>query len=155
MELERIKFNNQTMVLYTVVDMLKRCGRMDMMRMAVLTTLLQDEAIVDLLLNTGETLNFANFRVLNKSMMVNINKRFYHTLPLMVNASSILMDADYMTIKEGVMILTETERKTAFAEMGAVNSQTAKRIDRALPRMLSICEEVSTKRMIKLLNIEV
>lgn len=155
MELERIKFNNQTMVLYIVVDILKQCKRMDMIRMVVITAMLQDDAIVDLLLNTRENLNFANFRVLNKGMMVNINKRFYHTLPLMVNASSILMDAGFMTIREGNMIMLETKGKEVFAEMGCVNSIAAKRIDQALPKMLDICQEVPTKRMIKTLNIEI
>ena len=155
MELERIKYNNMTMVLYIMVDVLKRCGRMDMMRMAVLTALLQDDAIVDLLLAKGETLNFANFRVLNKNLMVNINKRFYHTLPLIVNSSSILMDAGFMTITDGDMIVIERCEEACFVEIGNVDSQSAQRIDRVLPRMLSICEDVTTKRMIKTLNIEV
>lgn len=155
MELERIKYNNLTMVLYIMVDVLKRCGRIDMMRMVILTALLQDDAIVDLLLAKGETLNFANFRVLNKNLMVNINKRFYHTLPLMVNASSILMDAGFMTMADGDMVVIECSEGERFIEMGSVDSQSAQRIDRVLPRMLSICEEVTTKRMIKTLNIEV
>lgn len=143
------------MVLYIMVDVLKRCGRIDMMRMVILTALLQDDAIVDLLLAKGETLNFANFRILNKNLMVNINKRFYHTLPLMVNASSILMDAGFMTMADGDMVVIECGEGENFIEMGSVDSQSAQRIDRALPRMLSICEEVTTKRMIKTLNIEV
>lgn len=143
------------MVLYIMVDVLKRCGRIDMMRMVILTALLQDDAIVDLLLAKGETLNFANFRILNKNLMVNINKRFYHTLPLMVNASSILMDAGFMTMADGDMVVIECGEGESFIEMGSVDSQSAQRIDRALPRMLSICEEVTTKRMIKTLNIEV
>lgn len=155
MEFERIKYNNLTMVLYIMVDVLKRCGRIDMMRMVILTALLQDDAIVDLLLAKGETLNFANFRVLNKNLMVNINKRFYHTLPLMVNASSILMDAGFMTMADGDMVVIECGEGERFIEMGSVDSQSAQRIDRVLPRMLSICEEVTTKRMIKTLNIEV
>ena len=71
MERERIRYNNLTMVLYIMVDVLKRSGRMDMVRMAVLTAMLQDDVIVELLTGKNENLNFANFRMLNKNMMVN------------------------------------------------------------------------------------
>ena len=159
MERERIRYNNLTMVLYIMVDVLKRSGRMDMVRMAVLTAMLQDDVIVELLteLLTGknENLNFANFRMLNKNMMVNINKRFYHTLPLMVNATSMLLDAGFMTIRDGEMQLVEDGNKDVFAEMGTVEGRAARRIDEVLPKMLAVCEGVTTKRMIKTLNIEI
>lgn len=155
MERERIRYNNLTMVLYIMVDVLKRSGRMDMVRMAVLTAMLQDDVIVELLTGKNENLNFANFRMLNKNMMVNINKRFYHTLPLMVNATSMLLDAGFMTIRDGEMQLVEDGNKDVFAEMGTVEGRTARRIDEVLPKMLSVCEGVTTKRMIKTLNIEI
>lgn len=143
------------MVLYVQVAVLKACGRMDMLRMSILTTLLLDDAIVDLLQKRGETLNFANFRVLNKNMMVNINRRFYHTLPLMVTASSMLLDAGFMVIKGGEMITSIDAAEPAFAELEGVEGRAAKRINSAIPRMLTICADVSTKRMVKMLNIEV
>lgn len=155
MERERIRYNNLTMVLYIMVDVLKRSGRMDMVRMAVLTAMLQDDVIVELLTGKNENLNFANFRMLNKNMMANINKRFYHTLPLMVNATSMLLDAGFMTIRDGEMQLVEDGNKDVFAEMGTVEGRTARRIDEVLPKMLSVCEGVTTKRMIKTLNIEI
>jgi len=155
MERERIRYNNLTMVLYIMVDVLKRSGRMDMVRMAVLTAMLQDDVIVELLTGKNENLNFANFRMLNKNMMVNINKRFYHTLPLMVNATSMLLDAGFMTIRDGEMQLVEDGNKDVFAEMGTVEGRTARRIDEVLPKMLAVCEGVTTKRMIKTLNIEI
>lgn len=155
MERERIRYNNLTMVLYIMVDVLKRSGRMDMVRMAVLTAMLQDDVIVELLTGKNENLNFANFRMLNKNMMVNINKRFYHTLPLMVNATSMLLDAGFMTIQDGEMQLVEDGNKDVFAEMGTVEGRTARRIDEVLPKMLAVCECVTTKRMIKTLNIEI
>ena len=155
MERERIRYNNLTMVLYIMVDVLKRSGRMDMGRMAVLTAMLQDDVIVELLTGKNENLNFANFRMLNKNMMVNINKRFYHTLPLMVNATSMLLDAGFMTIRDGEMQLVEDGNKDVFAEMGTVEGRTARRIDEVLPKMLAVCEGVTTKRMIKTLNIEI
>lgn len=155
MERERIRYNNLTMVLYIMVDVLKRSGRMDMVRMAVLTAMLQDDVIVELLTGKNENLNFANFRMLNKNMMVNINKRFYHTLPLMVNATSMLLDAGFMTIRDGEMQLVEDGNKDVFAEMGTVEGRTARRIDEVLPKMLAVCEDVTTKRMIKTLNIEI
>ena len=132
MERERIRYNNLTMVLYIMVDVLKRSGRMDMVRMAVLTAMLQDDVIVELLTGKNENLNFANFRMLNKNMMVNINKRFYHTLPLMVNATSMLLDAGFMTIRDGEMQLVEDGNKDVFAEMGTVEGRTARRIDEVL-----------------------
>lgn len=155
MERERIRYNNLTMVLYIMVDVLKRSGRMDMVRMAVLTAMLQDDVIVELLTGKNENLNFSNFRMLNKNMMVNINKRFYHTLPLMVNATSMLLDAGFMTIRDGEMQLVEDGNKDVFAEMGTVEGRTARRIDEVLPKMLAVCEGVTTKRMIKTLNIEI
>ena len=155
MERERIRYNNLTMVLYIMVDVLKRSGRMDMVRMAVLTAMLQDDVIVQLLTGKNENLNFANLRMLNKNMMVNINKRFYHTLPLMVNATSMLLDAGFMTIRDGEMQLVEDGNKDVFAEMGTVEGRTARRIDEVLPKMLAVCEGVTTKRMIKTLNIEI
>lgn len=155
MERERIRYNNLTMVLYIMVDVLKRSGRMDMVRMAVLTAMLQDDVIVELLTGKNENLNFANFRMLNKNMMVNINKRFYHTLPLMINATSMLLDAGFMTIRDGEMQLVEDGNKDVFAEMGTVEGRTARRIDEVLPKMLAVCEGVTTKRMIKTLNIEI
>lgn len=155
MERDRIRYNNLTMVLYIMVDVLKRSGRMDMVRMAVLTAMLQDDVIVELLTGKNENLNFANFRMLNKNMMVNINKRFYHTLPLMVNATSMLLDAGFMTIRDGEMQLVEDGNKDVFAEMGTVEGRTARRIDEVLPKMLAVCEGVTTKRMIKTLNIEI
>lgn len=155
MERERIRYNNLTMVLYIMVDVLKRSGRMDMVRMAVLTAMLQDDVIVELLTGKNENLNFANFRMLNKNMMVNINKRFYHTLPLMVNATSMLLDAGFMTIRDGEMQLVEDGNKDVFAEMGTVEGRTARRIDEVLPKMLAVCEGVTTKRLIKTLNIEI
>lgn len=155
MERERIRYNNLTMVLYIMVDVLKRSGRMDMVRMAVLTAMLQDDVIVELLTGKNENLNFANFRMLNKNMMVNINKRFYHTLPLMVNATSMLLDAGFMTIRDGEIQLVEDGNKDVFAEMGTVEGRTARRIDEVLPKMLAVCEGVTTKRMIKTLNIEI
>ena len=155
MERERIRYTNLTMVLYIMVDVLKRSGRMDMVRMAVLTAMLQDDVIVELLTGKNENLNFANFRMLNKNMMVNINKRFYHTLPLMVNATSMLLDAGFMTIRDGEMQLVEDGNKDVFAEMGTVEGRTARRIDEVLPKMLAVCEGVTTKRMIKTLNIEI
>lgn len=155
MERERIRYNNLTMVLYIMVDVLKRSGRMDMVRMALLTAMLQDDVIVELLTGKNENLNFANFRMLNKNMMVNINKRFYHTLPLMVNATSMLLDAGFMTIRDGEMQLVEDGNKDVFAEMGTVEGRTARRIDEVLPKMLAVCEGVTTKRMIKTLNIEI
>jgi hypothetical protein len=155
MERERIRYNNLTMVLYIMVDVLKRSGRMDMVRMAVLTAMLQDDVIVELLTGKNENLNFANFRMLNKNMMVNINKRFYHTLPLMVNATSMLLDAGFMTIRDGEMQLAENGNKEVFAEMGTVEGRAARRIDEVLPKMLAVCEGVTTKRLIKTLNIEI
>lgn len=155
MERERIRYNNLTMVLYIMVDVLKRSGRMDMVRMAVLTAMLQDDVIVELLTGKNENLNFANFRMLNKNMMVNINRRFYHTLPLMVNATSMLLDAGFMTIRDGEMQLADDSNKDVFAEMGTVEGRTARRIDEVLPKMLAVCEGVTTKRMIKTLNIEI
>lgn len=155
MERERIRYYNLTMVLYIMVDVLKRSGRMDMVRMAVLIAMLQDDVIVELLTGKNENLNFANFRMLNKNMMVNINRRFYHTLPLMVNATSMLLDAGFMTIRDGETQLVEDGNKEVFAEMGAVDGTAARRIDEVLPKMLSICEGVTTKRMIKTLNIEI
>lgn len=155
MERERIRYNNLTMVLYIMVDVLKRSGRMDMVRMAALTAMLQDDVIVELLTGKNENLNFANFRMLNKNMMVNINKRFYHTLPLMVNATSMLLDAGFMTIRDGEMQLVEDGNKDVFAEMETVEGRTARRIDEVLPKMLAVCEGVTTKRMIKTLNIEI
>lgn len=155
MESKHIKYNNLTMVLYTMVDVLKHCGRMDMVRMTILIALLQDDAIVDLLQEQGETLNFVNFRVLNKKMMANINKRFYHTLPLMVNATAILMDAGFITIMDGELIVAEGSDGDSFVEIGSIGSNSAQRIDSVMLRMLNICEEVTTKRMIKTLNIEI
>lgn len=155
MERDRIRYNNLTMVLYIMVDVLKRSGSMDMVRMAVLTAMLQDDVIVELLTEKNEKLTFVNFRMLNKNMMVNINKRFYHTLPLMVNATSMLLDAGFMTIRDGEMQLAEDGNKEVFAEMGAVDGTAARRIDEVLPKMLAICEGVTTKRMIKTLNIEI
>lgn len=155
MERDRIRYNNLTMVLYIIVDVLKRSGRMDMVRMAVLTAMLQDDVIVELLTEKNENLNFANFRMLNKHMMVNINKRFYHTLPLLVNATSMLLDAGFLTIRDGEMQLAEDGNKEVFAKMGAVDGMAAQRIDDVLPKMLAICEGVTTKRMIKTLNIEI
>lgn len=155
MEHERIRYNNLTMVLFIIVDVLKRSGRMDMVRMAVLTAMLQDDIIVELLTGKNENLNFANFRMLNKNMMVNINKRFYHTLPLLVNAASMLLDAGFVTIKDGEMQMEKIGKMDVFAEMGMVDGKAARRIDEVLPKMLAICEGVTTKRMIKTLNIEI
>lgn len=154
MELERVRFNYLTLVLYILVDVLKLKGRIDMVRMAVLTSLLQDDSIVELL-EEEDSLSFANIRVLNKSLLASINRRFYHTLPLLVNASSILMDAGFMTIQEGDMIIINETGKLAFNKLSGVDSFTARRIDKVLPKMISICDLVTTKRMIKDLNIEI
>lgn len=155
MERDRIRYNNQTMVLFIIVDVLKLSGRMDLVRLSVLTAMLQDDVIVELLMGKNESLNFSNFRMLNKNMMVNINKRFYHTLPLLVNATSMLLDAGFVTIRDGDLQLAENCNKDVFDEMGMVDGISARRINEVLPKMLAICEGVSTKRMIKTLNIEI
>lgn len=155
MEFERIKYNNLTMVLYILIDVLKNCAKMDMMKMTILIAMLQDEAIVDLLTVKDENLSFANFRMLNKSMMANINKRFYHTLPLMVNASSILLDAGFMEIRDGEFLLAGDESNNMFLELDNVSSQAAQRVDRVLSKMLHICKDYNAKRLIKMLNIEI
>ena len=46
---ETIRYNNQTMVLYSVIVVLKYGGKQDMLRASILVTLLQDERIVSLL----------------------------------------------------------------------------------------------------------
>jgi len=143
------------MVLYILIDVLKNCAKMDMVKMTILIAMLQDEAIVDLLTAKDENLSFANFRMLNKSMMANINKRFYHTLPLMVNASSILLDAGFMLIRDGEFLLAGDESNNMFLELDNVSSQAAQRVDRVLSKMLHICKDYNAKRLIKMLNIEI
>lgn len=152
---EAIRYNNQTMVLYSVIVVLKYCGKQDMLRASILVTLLQDERIVSLLKESGEDVSFANLRILNRGMMANINKRYYHTLPLFVNAVSMLLDAQVVTLSNGEIQLKSKDSCDCFPEIGNVDSVTANRVNSVAPYILRMCEDVTTKRMIQSLNVEI
>ena len=101
MIIERLKYNNLTMALYTVICVVVKKGRIDLLRLSVLVTLLQDDSVVDVMNSREENPTFANLRVVSRYMTVNFNKRFYYILPLVVNAISILLDAGCVSIENG------------------------------------------------------
>jgi hypothetical protein len=148
-----LKYNNLTMVLYIVINTIKQKGEIDLLRLSVLTTLLLDDSIVEVLNNSEETPTFANLRVTNRYMMANVNKRFYSTLPLVVDALSILLDADCVTVDDGNVNKRGNIERFTFDVVTEDNGRSAVCINHAVPQLLNLTEEISTKRMIQILNI--
>lgn len=144
------------MVLYIVIDVLRHCGKMDMLRLSLMVSLLLDERTVRLLERNRDEISFVNLRVLNRDLMANMNKRFYNTLPLFVNALTMLLDANCLRVENGEIIMKAEVAGEVFAGMGDIDSTMASRIHKVIPKMLQICNDnVSTKRIIQTLNIEI
>lgn len=144
------------MVLYTVIDVLRRCGKIDMLRLSLMVSLLLDDRTVCLLERNRDEISFINLRILNRDMMANMNKRFYNTLPLFVNALAMLLDANCLRIENGAIMMKAEVAGEVFAGMGDIDSIMASRIHKVIPKMLQICNDnVSTKRIIQTLNIEI
>ena len=153
MIIERLKYNNLTMALYTVICVVVKKGRIDLLRLSVLVTLLQDDSVVDVMNSREENPTFANLRVVSRYMTVNFNKRFYYILPLVVNAISILLDAGCVSIENGNVWGNEKLKTFSLDNDEIEKGEAAKRIKHAVPGLLKITEDVSTKKMVQQLNI--
>lgn len=151
--LERLKFNNLTMTLYAVICVIENKSRIDLLRLSILTALLQDESVTNALNNTEESPSFANLRVVSRYMMANFNKRFYNTLPLVVNSLSMLLDARCINIENGEVASNERMESFSVSDKDIQKGNAASKIKNAAPKLLAIAEDVSTKKMVQQLNI--
>lgn len=150
---ERLKFNNLTMTLYAVICVIEKKSRIDLLRLSILTALLQDESVTNALNNAEESPSFANLRVVSRYMMANFNKRFYNTLPLVVNSLSMLLDARCINIENGEVASNERMECFSVSDKDIQKGKAASKIKKAAPKLLSIAEDVSTKKMVQQLNI--
>lgn len=153
MIIERLKYNNLTMALYAVICVVAKMGRIDLLRLSVLVALLQDDSVVDVINCRDESPTFANLRVVSRYMTVNFNKRFYNALPLVVNTISILLDAGCVSIENGDVLGNNQLESFSLDNDEIEKGVAARKIEQAVPGLLMITEEVSTKKMIQQLNI--
>lgn len=141
------------MVLYTLICIIEKDRRIDMLRLSVLAALLQDESVTDAINYAEENTTFANLRVVSRYMVVNFNKRYYNTLPLVVNSLSMLMDAGCIKIENGEVLANERLESFWVNEHELELGEAAKKIRTAVPELQKIAEGVSTKKMVQQLNI--
>lgn len=153
MMIERLKYNNLTMALYIIICVIEEKKHIDLLRLSVLAALLQDDGVVDVMNNREEDPTFANLRVVSRYMTVNFNRRFYNVLPLVVNSMSILLDAGCVSIENGEVFGNDKLETFSSGNDDIEKGEAARKIRQAVPSILRVTDDVSTKKMVQQLNI--
>lgn len=128
----------------------KRHQRVDIAQIAIFLPLLLDDNVVKRV-NTGISYRIYNLVAIDRVNVANMNDRYRHSLLLLINALSVLMDFDAVRITRGTVEYVPNNKLEDMIEKNSC--ARLQRIKTAYYRLWPSQQEMEVKDMYHLLGI--
>ena len=143
-------YNNLGIIMGIVMLITKRHQKVDIAQIAIFLPLLLDDNIVKRA-NSGTIYRIYNLVAIDKVNVANMNDRYRHSLLLLINALSVLMDFDAVRIVREMVEYVPNNKLEDMIEKNCCDR--LQRIKSAYYRLWSSQQEMELKDMYHLLGI--
>lgn len=144
-------YNNVGITAGTIVALLNSIERIDLAKITLFLPLLLDDNIVKKI-NEKDGYSFENIMSLNALNISNFNERYRDMLPLLMNALSILLDLEVITLRGAFIIKRKSEFCTSM--LNECDSIRLRAISTAANKLIDVTQNMNLSKMYFRLNIE-
>ncbi|MDU1889580.1 MAG: three component ABC system middle component [Dysgonomonas sp.] len=144
-------YNNIAITTGTLMAMLNSSKSIDLAKTALFLPLLLDDSIVSKI-NEKSDYNFENIVSLNALNISNYNERYRDMLPLLMNALSILLDMEAISLRKGVIL--NLKPNICDSMLKETDSRRLRAISIAADRLIKVTQNMDVSKMYFRLNIE-
>lgn len=144
-------YNNVAITAFSVLAMLRLSSKIPLSKVALLMPILLDDNIVGKMTNQKPT-SFDSVITQNKAYLSNFNNRYVDLLPQVVNAISILLDLNLVSLYGEYLISENIEKYESI--LSRCDSNRLKKICGASSKLLKLVKDSNIVNDYRKLNIE-
>ena len=144
-------YNNVAITAFSVLAMLRLSSKIPLSKVALLMPILLDDNIVGKMTNQRPT-SFDSVITQNKVFLSNFNNRYIDLLPQVVNAISILLDLNLVSLYGEYVISENVEKYESI--LSRCDSNRLKNICIVSPKLLKLAKDSDIVNDYRKLNIE-